>query len=99
MKSERAYPDVYDYLMRLGSDAARRDTILAFTPVLDASLAQLPLFSRLEPLDTFLHRHSATIISLHNSAIPLQGASGITALLLKEHSEFGPAVHAQVSPH
>ena len=94
LHAKRAYPDAVDYLERLPSPSARRDTIIALTPCLPNAYASSSLFARLEPLDEFLREHSAFIIQCHNKAVPLEGSDGLTALLRREHAEWGKPVVA-----
>jgi hypothetical protein len=86
----RTYPEAVAYLSRLSSVASRRDTVIDLTAVMPARFASASLFARLDPLETFLKLHSALIVQLINSGTPLDGPSGVTALLLKEHAEWGP---------
>ena len=86
---KRAYDQAHDYLMRLSSGPSRRDTIINLTKTLKSVKgSNATLFARLDPLNSFLREQSPFIIQCLNKGTPLEGADGLTALLVKEQEEW-----------
>ena len=83
------FPDLHSYLSRLSDTASKISTMDVLLPVLtDKEIVKMGLYARLGPLDTFFKRHSPFITQCFNKGVPVDGADGVTDLLLREHEEW-----------
>ena len=83
-----SYPELADYLSRVGSAGAKATTLDRLSSVLTEAQVKLSLFSRLGPLNLFLAAHNPFLIQCWNKSLPVEGVDGVTSLLLKEHTEW-----------
>ena len=93
----RAYPNVFDYLSRVGSSAARVTTLEKVSGLLPKKGAEQPLFHRLADLELYFQEHSAFLVQCWNKGLPIEGADGVTSLLLKERDEWAESSSTKVS--
>ena len=83
-----SYPELADYLSRVGSAGAKATTLDRLSSVLTEAQVKLSLFSRLGPLNLFLAAHNPFLVQCWNKSLPVEGVDGVTSLLLKEHTEW-----------